>query len=83
MNDIWRDIESKFRLFADDCIIYRKILNIKNVEKLQTDLDRLGNWAEENEMKINPNKSKSLSFTRTQVKDPVNYTDTQNFTFCD
>jgi hypothetical protein len=56
-----------------DCIIYRKILNIKVVEKLQTDLDRLGDWVEGNEMKINPNKSKALSFTRAQVKDPLNY----------
>jgi hypothetical protein len=30
-----------------------KILNIKDVEKLQTDLDRLGDWVEENGMKIN------------------------------
>jgi len=51
VNDIWRDIESKIRLFADDCIIYVKILNSKDVEILQTDLDRLGDWAEENEMK--------------------------------
>jgi len=63
VNDIWRNIESKIRLFVDDCIICRKILNIKDVEKLQTDLDRLGDWAEGNEMKINPNKSKALSFT--------------------
>jgi len=34
VNDIWRDTESKIRLFSDDCIIYRKILNIKDVEKL-------------------------------------------------
>jgi hypothetical protein len=40
VNDIWRDIETKIRLFADDCIIYRKILNIRDVDKLQTDLDR-------------------------------------------
>ena len=73
INDIWRIIESKIRLFADDCIIYRKILNIKDVEKVQTDLDRVGDWAEGNEMKINPNKSKALSFTRAQVKDPLNY----------
>ena len=59
VNDIWRDIESKIRLFADDCIIYVKILNSKDVEILQTDLDRLGDWAEENEMKKNPNKSKA------------------------
>jgi len=64
INDIWRNIKSKIILFADDCIIYRKILNIKDVEKLQKDLDRLGDWAEKNEMKINPNKSKALSFTR-------------------
>jgi len=28
---------------------------------------------EENEMKIYPNKSKALSFTRARVKDPLNY----------
>jgi hypothetical protein len=27
------------------------------------DLDRLGGWAEENAMKINPGKSKAVSFT--------------------
>jgi hypothetical protein len=54
-------------------IIYRKILNIKDIEKLQTDLDRLGDLAEGNEMKINPNKSKALSFTRAWVKDPLIY----------
>ena len=42
INNIWMNIESKIRLFADDCIIYRKILNIKNLEKFQTNLDRLG-----------------------------------------
>ena len=42
-------------------------------KKLQTDLDRLGDWVEENEMKIGPNKSKALSFTRARVKDPLNY----------
>jgi len=36
-------------------------------------VDRLRDWAEENEMKINPNKSKALSFTRSRVKDPLNY----------
>jgi len=73
VNDIWRNIETKNILFAVDCIIYRKILNINDVEKLQTDLDRLRDWAEGNEMKINPNKTKALSFTRARVKDPLNY----------
>jgi len=46
---------------------------MKDVKKLQTDLDRWGDWAERNEMKINPNKSKALSFMRARVKDPLNY----------
>ena len=59
------------RFFADECVIYRKILNFKNVEKLQTDMNRMGDWAEGNEIKINPNKCKALSFTRARVKDPI------------
>jgi len=43
INDISTNIKSEIRLFADDCIIYRKIQNIKDVEKLQDDLYRLGN----------------------------------------
>jgi hypothetical protein len=60
VNDIWMNIEFKIRLFAYDCIIYRKIVNNFDVEKLQADLDRLGDWAVGNEMKMNPSKSKSM-----------------------
>jgi hypothetical protein len=34
VNDIWRNIESTIRLFADDCVIYRKITNNKDMEIL-------------------------------------------------
>ena len=34
--------------FADDCVIYRKIINNEDMEKLQKDLDRLEEWAVEN-----------------------------------
>jgi len=40
---------------------------------LQIDMDRLGEWAVENAMKINPGKSKVVSFTRARVKDSLNY----------
>ena len=40
--DIWRNMESTIRLFADDCVIYRKIVNNADMEKLQKDLYRLG-----------------------------------------
>ena len=73
-NDIWRNIESTISFFADDCIIYKEIINKEDIEKLQKDLDRLGEWAAENAMKINPSKCKAVHFTRTGVKDPLNYT---------
>jgi len=41
VHDIWRKTKSTFRLFADDCVIYRKIMT-NDVEKLQVDLVRLG-----------------------------------------
>jgi hypothetical protein len=73
VNDIWRNIESTIRFFADDCVIYRKIINKEDIENLQKDLDRLGEWAVENMMKINPSKSKTVRFTRARVKDPLSY----------
>jgi hypothetical protein len=71
VNDIWRNTGSTIRLFADDCVIYRKIINNED-KKLQKDVDRLGEWAVENAMKTNPSKSKAIRFTRTRVKNPPN-----------
>ena len=51
VNDIWRNIESTVRLFADDCVIYKKIIKSEDIEKLQKDLYRLGEWAVENAIK--------------------------------
>ena len=41
---------------------------------MQNNLDRLGKWAAENAMKINPSKCKMVHFTRARVKDQLNYT---------
>jgi hypothetical protein len=73
VNDIWRNIDSNIRLFADDCIIYRRINESNDVEILQTDLNKLKEWALVNKMKINPNKSKSISFTKARVRDRIEY----------
>ena len=67
VNDIWRNPESNIWLLADDCVIYREITDSSDIDKLQTDLNRLGGWAAENEMKINPGKSKAVSFTKSWV----------------
>jgi len=34
-DDIWRNMESTIRLFAEDCVIYRKIINNADMEILQ------------------------------------------------
>jgi hypothetical protein len=54
-------------------VIYRRIIKNEDMEILQRALDRLGEWAVENAMKINPSKSKAVRFTRARVKDPLNY----------
>jgi hypothetical protein len=73
VNDIWRNTESIIRFFTDDCIIYGNSVNNKDIEKLQIDLNQLGEWAVENAMKINPTKSKAISFTRARMKEQLNY----------
>jgi hypothetical protein len=73
VNDIWRNVESNIRLFADDCIIYRKINDSSDIDKLQNDLNKLGEWALENELKISPSKSKAVSFTKARVKERIRY----------
>ena len=44
INDISKDIDSEIRLFADDCVCYRKIRDTSDSLKLQKDTDRLGCW---------------------------------------
>ena len=73
VNDIAKNIESNIRLFADDCVIYRKILVKEDMTKLQSDVVRLGEWSVENGMKLNPSKSKAISFPTARTKVPLNY----------
>ena len=40
-----------------------------DIDKLQTDINRLGEWAVENEIKINPGKIKAVSFTKVRVNE--------------
>jgi hypothetical protein len=65
--------ESTNGLFADDFIIYRKIEVIMTWKIYKTDLNRLGEWALENEMKINPFKTKAVCYTKAPVPESLNY----------
>jgi len=71
VNDIWRSTESKIWLFTDDCIIYRKIMDNVDIDKLQTDLNRLGERAVKNAMKIDRGKSKAVSFIKVRLKKQI------------
>jgi hypothetical protein len=73
VNDILRNIEANARLFADDCVIYRRIYDSWDVDKLQSDLNKLGECAVENEMKMNLGRSKSVSYTKDRVRERIEY----------
>jgi hypothetical protein len=64
---IWCNTDSTIRLFADECIIYRTVLNNNDMDNLQKDPNRLGEWALENELIINPTKCKAVRFTKARV----------------
>ena len=48
-------------------------MDSSDIDRLQTDLNRLGEWAVENELKINLGKSKLVSFTEAKVKERIRY----------
>jgi len=68
INDIWRNIDSNIRIFAENCTIYREFTNKNKIENLQKDLNTLGEWAVENGININLCKIKAIRFTTAQVK---------------
>jgi hypothetical protein len=47
--------------------------NSSDTNILQKDLNKLGKWALENEMKINPRKSKAVCFTKARLKERIKY----------
>ena len=69
VNGNWRNTESNIRLIADDCIIYRKIMDGSDIDMLQMDLNSLEEWVLENKMNVNAVKSKAVIFTKARVKE--------------
>ena len=57
-------------LYADDTKIWRKINSISDCFCLQSDIDRLNNWASENKMKFHPSKCKVLIIS-SRSSDPA------------
>ena len=58
-----------YRLFADDCLIYKDIILQVDTDELQADLDALQEWEQQWMMSFHPQKCQLLRITRN--KSPV------------
>jgi hypothetical protein len=66
---IIREILSLIYVCSKMIVSYTEKIMVRiDLDKLQTDLSRLWEWALGNEMKINSGKSKAVSFTNAIVK---------------
>ena len=73
INDLPLSVDSKIRLFADDCLIYREINSIEDKVQLQKDLDSLQDWAENWGMRFNAQKCYILSTATARKQTPYFY----------
>jgi len=73
VDNIWKNVATNIRLFADDCIIYREIKTSSDIDNLQTYLNRLEELTAENEIKIIRGKSKAARFKEDRLKERIRY----------
>ena len=65
---------SEIRLFADDCICYRKVRSMQDCETPQQDIDRLALWADTWLMDFAPTECKTMRIpTKTRNNIPYLY----------
>ena len=64
INDLPENINSTVRLFADDCVLYRKIRSSEDQQILQDALNKLAQWEEAWLMKFSVAKCNSLRVTK-------------------
>ena len=73
INDIPEDINSRTRLFADDCILYRQISSENDQQLLQEDLDRLATWEKTWGMEFHPQKCSVMRISRARTPRTFQY----------
>lgn len=66
INDLPVSLTSTIRLFADDCVVYRRIVSDADFNNLQADLDRIAYWCSRWLMPLNISKCSAMSFTRSR-----------------
>ena len=72
INDIVSDIACNIRLFADDTSMYLVVEN-PNIAAatLQSDIDKVSNWADKWHVDFNPSKSKCLLISKQSGVNPT------------
>ena len=66
INDLPSCVNSKVRLFADDCLLYREIKNNQDQIDMQRDLDALMDWGSTWGMKFNAKKCNIMRVSRSR-----------------
>ena len=66
INDLPSCVNSKVRLFADDCLLYREIKNNQDQIDMQRDLDALMDWGSTWGMKLNAKKCNIMQVSRSR-----------------
>jgi hypothetical protein len=78
INDLPDKLQSKSRLFADDCLVYREISNPADTQVLEQDLKQLEVWQDKWLMQFNPKKCSTVTFgTRAPPQNTYNFCDEQ------
>ena len=60
INDIHENVSSQLHLFADDCILYREVINIEDCNNLQRDVSSICDWESEWQLEFNAVKCFAL-----------------------
>ncbi|KAG6452984.1 hypothetical protein O3G_MSEX007903 [Manduca sexta] len=74
INDICDNIDSKYKLFADDLKLYRTIKTTADIRTLQWDIDKIYRWCLQNNMHLNFDKCHFIKFSRKKNTFIANYT---------
>uniref|UniRef100_V5IC65 Putative endonuclease/reverse transcript n=2 Tax=Ixodes ricinus TaxID=34613 RepID=V5IC65_IXORI len=64
INDLPTRVSSSISLFADDCVIYKEILNDSDIAALQTNINNVTQWCNDWLMELNISKCKSMCVSR-------------------
>ena len=73
INDLPDNINSRTRLFTDDCMLYRQITSETDQRLQQEDLDRPATWEKTQGMEFHPQKCSVMRISRARVARTFQY----------